>query len=106
MNYEKTRHAKKLLRLMNKRWALRIFDFLSEKPCRTVTEIQMRLRVEQPVVSQFLMELRDYNLVLCTRKGNFIYYSLNLEEIERISGIISSWSVAYGNLNAKAKCVA
>jgi DNA-binding transcriptional ArsR family regulator len=47
----------------------------------TVTEIYVKLRLEQSVASQHLAILRKAGFVDTLRDGKFIYYSVNYERL-------------------------
>ena len=47
----------------------------------TVTEIYVRLRLEQSVASQHLAILRRAGIVVTQRDGKFIYYTVNHKRI-------------------------
>ncbi len=47
-----------------------------------VTEIYVKLRIEQSVASQHLAILRNEGLVATERSGKVIYYSINKEAIK------------------------
>lgn len=51
----------------------------------TVTEIYIKLRVEQSVASTHLAILRAAGTVKTERNGKFIYYSLNKDRIAEIA---------------------
>jgi DNA-binding transcriptional ArsR family regulator len=50
----------------------------------TVTEIYVKLRLEQSVASQHLAILRKAGYVNTTRDGKFIYYSVSLERLAEV----------------------
>jgi len=54
----------------------------------TVTDIYIKLRLEQSVASQHLAILRRAGVVITERQGKFIYYSLNNERLEQISKLV------------------
>ena len=54
----------------------------------TVTDIYVKLRLEQSVASQHLAILRRAGVVVTQRQGKYIYYSLNKDRLEQISGLI------------------
>ncbi|HMS52298.1 MAG TPA: metalloregulator ArsR/SmtB family transcription factor, partial [Chitinophagales bacterium] len=54
----------------------------------TVTEIYVKLRLEQSVASQHLAILRRAGVVVTERDGKYIYYTLNHDRINEISGLI------------------
>ena len=54
----------------------------------TVTEIYVKLRLEQSVASQHLMILRKAGIVFTQREGKFIYYSINDKRVDDIEGFV------------------
>jgi DNA-binding transcriptional ArsR family regulator len=61
-----------------------IVKFIDDKKKITVTEIYVHLRLEQSVASQHLAILRRAGIVKTERDGKFIFYSINLEKVNRI----------------------
>ena len=55
---------------------------------RSVTELEGRLELRQPTVSQQLARLRADNLVSYRRDGKTIYYSLASEEARRVIALL------------------
>lgn len=49
-----------------------------------VGELEEQLDIHQPTLSQQLTVLRKENLVISTRQGKYIYYSLASEEVKKI----------------------
>jgi DNA-binding transcriptional ArsR family regulator len=66
----------------------KIIDILSDDRKLTVTELYLKLKVEQSVASQHLAILRKSGVVDYSRDGKFIYYSLNKLQLERIASFI------------------
>lgn len=56
----------------------------SQKNEMHVTEIYVKLRIEQSVASQHLAILRAEGFVNARRDGKIIYYSVNHDEIKRV----------------------
>ena len=52
----------------------RIIEVLEESDNMTVTDIYIKLRLEQSVASQHLAILRRAGVVITDRQGKFIYY--------------------------------
>ena len=65
-----------------------IIKMLEETPRLTVTEIYIKLRIEQSIASQHLSILRRSGVVISKRTGKFIYYSLNKERLVEIGNLI------------------
>lgn len=66
---------------------LRIIVLLAQQEL-AVCEICGILKLTQPKVSKHLGKLRDMNFVKVTRKGKFIFYSLNLKD-DTISDLVN-----------------
>ena len=85
-------HVKKAaltLRAMNHKLRQQILKLIDEHQKMTVTEIYVKLRLEQSVASQHLAILRKAGFVKTERDGKFIYYSINtsrLQEMNRFVG--------------------
>lgn len=50
----------------------------------TVTELYIKLRLEQSVASQHLSILRKAGFVKTSREGKYIYYSINPERLNEV----------------------
>jgi DNA-binding transcriptional ArsR family regulator len=88
LDYAELRKAVLVLRAINHKLRQRIIDLLEEKETMTVTEIYVKLRLEQSVASQHLAILRRAGVVKTIRNGKFINYSLNKDRIEQISQLV------------------
>ena len=67
-------------------------DIWNNKNSINVTDLQIKLRtgakIEQSVVSQQLSILRNAKLVTKERKGKYIFYSVDLNEISRLEFLV------------------
>lgn len=88
LDYTELRKAVMVLRAVNHKLRQDIVELLSESPKMTVTDIYIKLRIEQSVASQHLAILRKANIVITERNGKYIYYSLNPERLTQISGLV------------------
>lgn len=77
-----------ILRALNHKLRQQLLNLLDEEPKITVTEIYVKLRLEQSVVSQHLAILRRAGIVITKREGKFIYYSVNYNRLKEISAFI------------------
>ena len=77
-----------LLRAIEHPLRQKILQFMSSKVQVYVTEVHTEFKVEQSVASDHLGILRDAKLVLAQRKGRFIYYSVNIEGLERLHRLL------------------
>ncbi len=55
----------------------------------TVTDLYIKLRMEQSLTSQHLALLRRTGIVKTRREGNFIFYSINYEHLALISDLFA-----------------
>ena len=71
----------------------RIIDLLEENEYMTVTDIYIKLRLEQSVASQHLAILRRAGVVATERQGKFINYSLDKDRLSQISRLVEELAV-------------
>lgn len=88
INYLEVKKAAVILRAINHKLRQSIIKLLEEKSDMTVTEIYVKLRVEQSVASQHLAILRRAEFVKTTRDGKNIHYSLNPKRLEEVNYFI------------------
>lgn len=88
LDYAELRKAVLVLRAINHKLRQRIIDLLNESDNLTVTDIYIKLRLEQSVASQHLAILRRAGVVITERHGKFIYYGLNKDRLAQISKLI------------------
>lgn len=88
LDYTELRKAVLVLRAVNHKLRQRIIDLLDGGESMTVTDIYIKLRLEQSVASQHLAILRRAGVVITERQGKFIYYSLNNERLEQIATLV------------------
>ena len=84
INYLNLKKAALVLRSMNHKLRQQILALIESEKKITVTEIYVRLRLEQSVASQHLAILRRSGIVVTQRDGKFIYYTVNYKRIEEI----------------------
>ena len=80
-------HLKKaalVLRAMNHKLRQQMIKMLDENQRLTVTEIYVKLRLEQSVASQHLAILRRAGIVITQRDGKFIYYTVNYRRVSEV----------------------
>jgi len=88
LDYADLRKAVLVLRAVNHKLRQRIIDLLENSQTMTVTDIYIKLRLEQSVASQHLAILRRAGVVLTERQGKFIYYSLDTDRLDQISRLV------------------
>jgi DNA-binding transcriptional ArsR family regulator len=88
IDYIAVKKAAMVLRAINHKLRQQIIKLLEEHKKMTVTEIYVKLRLEQSVASQHLAILRRAGIVITDREGKFIYYSLNVQRIAEITEFV------------------
>src|SRR5438309_740736 len=76
-----------ILRAINHKLRQQMLKLIYQSEKMTVTEIYVKLRLEQSVASQHLAILRKAGYVHTIREGKFIFYSINHNRIEQIHNI-------------------
>ncbi len=84
INYLQTKKAALILRALNHKLRHQMLKLLDDNKKMTVTEIYVKLRLEQSVASQHLAILRRAGIVTTVRDGKFIYYSPNYPRIAEV----------------------
>jgi DNA-binding transcriptional ArsR family regulator len=77
-----------ILRAINHKLRQQILKLVHQNGKMTVTEIYVKLRLEQSVASQHLAILRKAGYVNTLRDGKFIFYSVNYSRLDQVHGIV------------------
>jgi DNA-binding transcriptional ArsR family regulator len=77
-----------ILRAVNHKLRQQIIKLIDEHGKMTVTEIYVKLRLEQSVASQHLAILRKAGFVKTDRDGKYIFYSINISRLQEINGFV------------------
>lgn len=80
--------AAMVLRALNHKLRQQLLKLIEEEKKITVTEIYVRLRLEQSVASQHLAILRKAGIVNTERDGKFIHYTVNFKRIDEINHFV------------------
>ncbi len=86
-------HVKKaslILRALNHKLRQQMVKLLDESERLTVTEIYVKLRLEQSVASQHLAILRRTGIVMTQRDGKFIYYAVNYNRVAEVNQFVEN----------------
>lgn len=84
----KVKKAALILRAVNHKLRQQILQQINEHGKMTVTDLYIKLRLEQSVASQHLAVLRKAGFVKTAREGKFIYYSVNTSRMEELNKFI------------------
>ena len=88
LDYSELRKGVLVLRSVNHKLRQAIIDLLEEQDQMSVTDLFIRLRLEQSVASQHLAILRKSGVVDTVRNGKFIFYSLNRDRLRQIAQMV------------------
>ena len=77
-----------ILRAINHKLRQQILLLIDEHGRITVTELYIKLRLEQSVASQHLAILRKAGFVKTERDGKFIYYKVNTARLQELNRFI------------------
>ena len=88
LDYHALKKAALVLRALNHKLRQQLLKLIEEEKKITVTEIYVRLRLEQSVASQHLAILRKAGIVTTERDGKFIFYTVNYKRIDEISHFV------------------
>ncbi len=84
-------HSKKaamILRALYHKLRQQIVKLIDEHKKVTVTEIYVKLRLEQSVASQHLAILRRASIVTTIREGKFVYYAVDYSRLEQVNKFV------------------
>jgi len=90
LNYADIRKASLVLRAINHKLRQNLIFLLKENGKMTVTEIYVKMRLGQSVISQHLAILRRSGIVKTTREGKCVYYFVNYSRIAAIMNDVNN----------------
>lgn len=90
LNLLSVKKAALILRAVNHKLRQQILKQIDEHKRITVTELYVKLRLEQSVASQHLAILRRAGFVTTVREGKFIYYSVNTERLKEVNKLVEN----------------
>lgn len=89
-DYLKIKKAALVLRAVSHRLRQQIIQTIYEHKRISVTDLYVKLRLEQSVASQHLAILRKADVVTTVRDGKFIFYAVNQERIDGIMNFVNN----------------
>lgn len=85
VDLNKSKKAAMILRAVNHKLRQKIMNIIDDNGRIKVTDIYVKLRVEQSVCSQHLAILRNAKVVETERNGKCVFYKINKETISDIN---------------------
>jgi len=77
-----------ILRALNHKLRQQILKLIDDHQKMTVTEIYVKLRLEQSVASQHLAILRRAGIVVTVREGKFIFYMVDYIRLDQVNQFV------------------
>lgn len=77
-----------VLRAVNHKLRQQLLHLMHKKGPVSVTDIYVKLRLEQSVASQHLAILRRAGFVKTERQGKQIFYSVNYDKLEEVQRLV------------------
>ena len=90
IDYHNIKKAAMVLRALNHKLRQQVIKTIHENKRITVTQLYVKLRLEQSVASQHLAILRKAGIVSTERDGKFIFYTINFSRIEEINEFVKN----------------
>jgi len=78
-----------VLRAVNHKLRQQILKLIDEHGRMTVTDLYVKMRLEQSVASQHLAILRKAGFVKTDRDGKFIYYSVSMDRMDEVNQFLA-----------------
>lgn len=85
LDVQQLKKANAIIRALKHKLRQQIVKLIHTKGSITVTEIYVKLRLEQSVASQHLAILRKPGIVNTKREGKKIFYSINYQRLAAIN---------------------
>ena len=90
VNFLDIKKTASIVRAINHKLRQNVIKLLEDNQRLTVTEIYVKLRIEQSVASQHLAILRRANYLITERQGKNIFYSLNNQYLDKVNKFIAN----------------
>ena len=90
IDYHNIKKSAMVLRSLNHKLRQQVIKTIHENNRLTVTQLYVKLRLEQSVASQHLAILRKAGIVSTERDGKFIFYTINPSRIESINELVKN----------------
>lgn len=87
VDHQSIKKAISKLKTLNHNFRIQILKLLDVNVKLTVTEIYVKLNMEQSITSQHLSVLRTAGLVNVYKQGKYVYYSINFEQLDYLNSI-------------------
>lgn len=89
IDYQVLRKSVLVLRAINHKLRQEMIQLIDKEGKMTVTDLYVKLRLEQSVASQHLALLRRSGVVVTSRDGKYIYYSVDHQRMDEITRLLN-----------------
>jgi DNA-binding transcriptional ArsR family regulator len=90
IDYHNIKKAAMVLRALNNKLRQQVIKTIHENIRITVTQLYIKLRLEQSLASQHLAILRNAGIVSTERDGKFIFYTISSSRVESINKFVKN----------------
>ena len=91
INNEKLQISSEILRALAHPLRMRILEFIDKHKTINVNKIYNTLKLEQSITSQHLRILRLAGIVVTSREGKFIHYSIDYSKVANVLKSVESF---------------
>ena len=91
INNEKLQISSEILRALAHPLRMRILEFIDNHKTINVNKIYNTLKLEQSITSQHLRILRLAGIVITSREGKFIHYSIDYSKVNKVLKSVDSF---------------
>jgi len=91
INNEKLQISSEILRALAHPLRMRILEFIDKHKTINVNKIYNTLKLEQSITSQHLRILRLAGIVITSREGKFIHYSIDYSKVTNVLKSVDSF---------------
>lgn len=88
IDIQQLKKGRLVIRALKHKLRQQILKLIHDKGQIAVTDIYVKLRLEQSVASQHLAILRKPGIVTTKREGKKIYYSVNYQRLQQINQLM------------------
>lgn len=89
IDYQILRKSVLVLRAVNHKLRQEMIRLIDKEGKMTVTDLYVKLRLEQSVASQHLALLRRAGVVVTSRDGKYIYYTVDHQRMDEINRLLN-----------------
>lgn len=90
IDYGMLKKSSLVLRALNHKLRQQIIEIIANKGETNVTDLYVKLKIEQSVASQHLAILRKVHILSTSRKGKMVLYKINHDRVNSIKEFVKN----------------